>query len=253
MIAILSPAKSLNLDPSQIDFHSQARFEKEAFALSKILRRLKSTELMKLMDISEALATENLRRYKNFKRRHDLLNSKQALFTFAGDVYRGIEVADFDKEDISFAQEHIRILSGMYGLLRPMDLIQAYRLEMGSSMANSKGKNLYEFWGEQITKELNNDFKKLGSEVLINVASNEYFKAVKPKKLKARIIDIQFKEYRNGKLSFLSFNAKKARGLFARYMVKNRIVLEEDLKGFNYESYGFEEKLSSERDWLFVR
>lgn len=253
MIILISPAKSLNTSQATLTHHSTPRLMTDTWKLAKVLKTLKSNDLQELMGISEALATENAKRFKIFKRSQTEQNSKAAIETFDGDVYRGLEAQDFDENDIAFAQEHLRILSGLYGFLRPLDLIQEYRLEMGTSLETESGKNLYQFWGEKITKLLKKDLKESGSDLVVNLASDEYFKAIKKQKLKARMLNINFKEYREGELKFISFNAKKARGMMARYIIKHKLSEIESLKGFDTEGYSFSHDASTEDQWLFVR
>lgn len=253
MIVLLSPAKSLKETEGTITNYSEPRLMTQSWALVKVLRTMKYPEIMDLMHISENLATTNVKRYKTFKRKHTELNSKTAIETFDGDVYKGLNAESFDTDDLFYAQDHVRILSGLYGILRPLDLMQAYRLEMGTTLATDAGTNLYHFWGDKITKLLNKDLKASGSDLVVNLASNEYFKAVQTKQLKGKLLNINFKEYRDGQLKFISFNAKKARGLMTHYIVKNKIEDLEGLKGFNLENYAFDEEGSTENDWLFVR
>ena len=253
MIIVISPAKSLNLSPSSGPLQSTPVYQKEANQLVKVLRNYSKDDLQELMSISEAIATENVTRFKKFKMRSPESVSKQALELFSGDVYRGLEVDDFNEKDFEFAQSHLRILSGLYGVLRPGDLIQPYRLEMGTRLANAQGKNLYDFWGDKITRQINKALKESGGNLLVNLASNEYFKSLKKAKLKADILNINFKEYHNGTLKFLSFNAKVARGKMARFIIKNQITQSEDIKGFTSDGYYFSAEHSTESDWLFIR
>ncbi|MCI5084036.1 MAG: peroxide stress protein YaaA, partial [Saprospiraceae bacterium] len=199
------------------------------------------------------LATENERRYQRFGKRLKPEERKQAIFAFKGSVYQGLDVSDFTEEDLAFAQDHLRILSGLYGLLRPLDKIQAYRLEMGTKLENPAGKNLYDYWDQSITEKLNSDLPKGEEKVLLNLASQEYFKAVKPAAFKGKIIHINFKEERDGKYKIISFNAKVARGLMARYIIKNKITKSSDIKAFSEDNYLFNDKLSDEFNWIFTR
>jgi cytoplasmic iron level regulating protein YaaA (DUF328/UPF0246 family) len=254
MILLLSPAKTLDLteksyplDPSQASFRSNAQ------ELIAELRKYDKSSLRKLMSISDALAETNIERYHNFKKIHNQKNSKAAIYTFNGDVYRGLNAESFNKKDLAFAQDHLRILSGLYGYIKPMDLIQPYRLEMGSKLKNNKGKNLYEFWDNLITKAINKDLQSTKSDIILNLASNEYFSAVKKDGLKGKIVNIHFREYKKDELKFVSFTAKVARGMMSHYVIKNKLKKVEDLKGFDYEDYNFEEKLSSENELFFVR
>ncbi len=202
------------------------------------------------MGISENLANLNEERFKTFQKDYNFENSKQALLAFKGDVYTKIEVDSFTKEDFEFAQEHLRILSGLYGLLKPMDLIQPYRLEMGTRLENKKGKNLYEFWDKKIAKAIN---EAAGDKVIVNLASQEYFKAVDLKTVKSPIITIHFKEYKNDNYQVIGFFAKQARGMMVDYAIKNRITDPSELKLFNIEGYEFSETLSDKGNWVFVR
>jgi len=205
------------------------------------------------MGVSDAIAMLNHERFMNWDPQFSLQNAKQAVLAFKGDVYTGLNADSLDSGALSFAQRHMRILSGLYGLLRPLDLMQPYRLEMGLKFANRGGKNLYEFWGAEITRVLNEDLKKTASPVLINLASNEYFKAVKPKLLDAEIITPAFKDLKNGQYKMISFYAKKARGLMARYIIDNQLNEPEALKAFDSEGYFYCPKQSTARDWVFLR
>lgn len=253
MISILSPAKTLDMATSERSVVSSIRFPKETSSIVKELKKYGPAKLGSLMKISDKLALLNSDRNQAFTDTYDMDNSKEAIFAFKGGVYMGLGAEDFDEKELNFAQSNVRLLSGLYGLLRPLDLMQAYRLEMGTKLKLGKHKNLYEFWGDKITNQLQEDINSTGSNILINLASNEYFKAVNQKVLEARIINIVFKEYRDDKLKFISFNAKKARGLMTRYIVKNKIVDYNDLQGFNYEGYYYDDKLSTEHEWMFVK
>lgn len=253
MIALLSPAKSLDIEKDKYpDLHTEHCFPTETMQLVRILKKMSLQDLRGLMHISEKLGTENVTRYKQFKKDYPDELSAAAIFAFRGDVYQGFDADTANKNDIKYAQKHIRILSGLYGILRPMDKMQAYRLEMGTKLDNKKGKNLYEFWADKIAKQLNKDLAEMKSETIINLASNEYFKAVDQKKLKANIIDIDFREERDGKLKFVSFSAKKARGYMARFIVDHRIKTPEGLSEFNTEGYVYSSGLE-EGKMLFVR
>lgn len=253
MIVLLSPAKSLKEEPISRDHYTSPRYKKESFELIKVLRQYQENDLMKLMSISSNLAQENIKRYKSFRKDHTEQNSLIAVDTFDGDVYQGLQASEWTKEQTEYAQEHLRILSGLYGILRPLDLMHPYRLEMGTRLKTDNGNNLYQFWDYKITKELNKDLKSLASKTVINLASNEYFKAVKKDKLKADIITINFKEWRDGTLKFISFNAKKARGMMANYIIQNKLSDSNDIKGFNTDNYSFSQEHSTENEWLFVR
>lgn len=253
MLTLISPAKTLDYSPTEVKAQDTPAFRKNANELVDILKTKSSKELMELMSISQKLGDENFQRYQDFSNRYSEYNSKAALLAFKGDVYLGLDAESLNQDELEFAQNHLRILSGLYGVLRPLDKMQPYRLEMGTALPNQNGKNLYEFWGDQITKNLNRELSKQDNRYIINLASKEYFSAVNTKKLKAKIIDINFREYRNGKLMFLSFNAKKARGFMARYIIQNRLDKPEHLKSFNIENYYFSEELSSEDQYSFVR
>jgi uncharacterized protein len=206
-----------------------------------------------LMDISPKIADQNMNRNFYFSGEYTSDNSKQAFFAYRGDVYVGLDSEKFNAEDLQFAQVHIRIISGLYGILRPLDLIQEYRLEMGIKIKIGRKKDLYDFWKEKVTISLRDAIQKSGSEFLVNLASDEYFNVLDLKKLKTQIIKIQFREYKDNKLQFVSFNAKKARGSMARYIIKNRINETESLKGFDYDGYYYDEKISKENEFWFIR
>lgn len=254
MIAILSPAKSLDFE-KQFDIRStQTRFDKETNDLIAVLKTKSEEEIQTLMSISDKLAELNVERYDNFKKKSPK-HAKQAYLAFQGDVYQGMEAEDFTQEEHEYAQQHIRILSGLYGLLRPLDLIQPYRLEMGTKLETDEGNNLYEFWGDKITEQLKKDIADQGDNVLVNLASNEYFKSVDTKELKKKfqIIDIEFKDFKNGKYKIISFYAKKARGMMARYIIQNKIDNIEELKGFEVDGYSFDPQESTDSKLAFKR
>ncbi len=253
MLILLSPAKTLDETPNINPGQELPKFRKKTLELAEILKSYSPTKLKSLMHISDKLADLNHQRYQDFSSRYTGTNSKAAIFAFKGDVYVGLQADTLNEKDLEFAQKHLRILSGFYGLLRPLDKMQAYRLEMGTNLKNASGSNLYDFWQESITKEINASLKANGNQLIINLASNEYFKAVNKSKLKAEVLNIGFKEYRDDKLKFISFNAKKARGLMSHYIIKNKIESKEALKGFDYEGYGYVEDLSSEKEYMFVR
>jgi cytoplasmic iron level regulating protein YaaA (DUF328/UPF0246 family) len=254
MIAILSPAKSLDFEKQVNLRKTQRRFKEETSQLIEVLKTKSEQEVGELMNISDKLAQLNVERYDNFTKK-DPKHAKQAILAFQGDVYQGMEAEDFTQEEHDYAQQHIRILSGLYGLLRPLDLIQPYRLEMGTKLATDKGNNLYEFWGDKITDLLKKDLRSQGDKTLVNLASNEYFKSINKKELSKdfNIIDVEFKDFKNGKYKIISFFAKKARGLMARYIVKNQIERVEDLKGFDLDAYSFDEKDSTDSKLSFKR
>jgi hypothetical protein len=252
MIAILSPAKTLDYSPTESPA-TQPRLLERSENLVKTLRKKSAADLQELMSISEQLATLNRDRFQDFSTPFDQENAKPALLAFKGDVYQGLDVSDFNEEDLDVAQDHVRILSGLYGLLRPRDLMQAYRLEMGTRLATKQGKNLYEFWDSDITDLLNEDLKKTQSTHLVNLASVEYFKSLKTEDLVVPVLNIHFKENRNGKLKVITFNAKKARGRMARLIVKERLQAVEELKALDVNGYVYDAKVSEELDWVFVK
>jgi len=254
VITLLSPSKKLNFEPqNMVDNYTQCEFIKSAEILANKAKDLTESDLKELMDISDKLAQLNRERFDRWSLPFNSSNAKQAILAFDGGVYSGLRANTFSDKDFGFAQDHLRILSGLYGILKPLDLIQPYRLEMGVLFQNPKGKNLYDFWKQSITDNLNNTLKKHPSPVIINCASVEYFSAIDLSKLKGSILSIVFKEYRNGELKFISFNAKKARGLMTQYIVKNKIDDHTNIKDFNYEDYKFDSKLSEDSKFVFTR
>lgn len=253
MIVLLSPAKTLDYSPNKTSATAAPIFRKESKALIDVLRKHSSKDIQKLMKVSEKIADLNVERYKNYSTRFTKKNSKASLLAFDGDVYKGLNAQEFNASQIKFAQSHVRILSGLYGMLRPLDSLQAYRLEMGTKLRTDQGKNLYDFWGDKITKQINKELKDAKLKWVVNLASNEYFKSIKPDQLKAEIITPNFKEYKGDELKFISFNAKKARGMMTNYIVKSKIKAIDDLKGFNYEGYSFSEEHSKGNNLIFVR
>ena len=254
MITLLSPSKKLNLDSQDIiDHYTQCEFIKSAETLANEAKNLTENDLKDLMDISDKLAKLNRERFDRWALPFNQENAKQAVLAFDGGVYSGLKADTFSEKDFTFAQDHLRILSGLYGILKPLDLIQPYRLEMGVGFQNPRGKDLYAFWKESITKSLNKTLKKHSSPVIINCASIEYFSAIDLSKLNGDILSIVFKEYRDGELKFISFNAKKARGLMTQYIMKNKIDKLNDIKDFNYEDYKFDSKLSEDNTFVFTR
>ncbi|MEE3157917.1 MAG: peroxide stress protein YaaA [Pseudomonadota bacterium] len=254
MLMVISPAKTLDYDtPPVIDKSTQPRFVEHSVELIEVLREKSPQDIAKLMSLSDKLASLNVARYGSWERESTPQNAKQALLAFKGDVYTGLNAEDFSTDDFAFAQQHLRMLSGLYGLLRPLDLMQPYRLEMGTKLVNPRGKDLYTFWGERISQWLNEDLEAQGDQVLLNLASQEYFGAVKPKALNARVIDTVFKDQKNGQYKIISFYAKKARGLMARYVIKERLQDPEGLKDFNLDGYRFDAASSSENQLVFLR
>ncbi len=254
MLVVISPAKNLDYEtPAATKMHSQPLFLDHAQQLIEQLRQLAPHDISSLMGISDKLGLLNFDRFQQWAQPFDADNAKQALLAFNGDVYTGLQAESFSAADFTYAQQHLRILSGLYGLLRPLDLMQAYRLEMGTKFANSRGANLYAFWGDIITEALNKQLQQLKSQTLINLASNEYFKSVKPKQLNAEVITPVFKDWKNDKYKIISFYAKKARGLMAAYIIQQRITDLEGLKGFDLAGYGYNEAMSSAGELVFTR
>ena len=254
MISLLSPAKTLDFEsPERVSELSIPQFTADANRLVRILKKKSTNEIKDLMHISDALAKLNRDRYRGFKKEYTDENSKSAIHAFKGDVYLGLEAASLNQEELKFANSHIRILSGLYGILLPFDRMQPYRLEMGTKLENKKGSNLYHYWGDTLSKTLNKQLKEQGSDIILNLASKEYFKAVDTKKLRAKVINVDFREEENGELKFKSFFAKKARGLMARYILKNRIDDIPSVYGFDYENYRISEEHSTEDRLMFVR
>jgi len=254
MLVTLSPSKGQDFEePALSKKYSKPADLKDSELLIKELRKIKSKQLREMMDISENIAELNVDRYKTFKTPFTTKNAKQAIFAFKGDVYSGLELSSFDEDDYAYAQDHLRILSGLYGCLRPLDLIQPYRLEMKTKLKNERGDNLYQFWDDRITRSINKELKKQKEAVLVNLASNEYFKSVKPKLLEGRLLNINFKETRNGKTRVVAIFAKRARGMMADYIIRNRIENPEDLKKFRLGGYRFNKDLSDDKQWTFER
>ena len=254
MLIVVSPAKSLDYDsPLPTEEYSRPELLKQSRQLNKRLRDFSSFDLMELQKVSNRIAELNVERNHAWKTPFTPGNARQALFAFKGDVYIGLDAYSMTEANLEFAQEHLRILSGLYGVLRPLDLMQPYRLEMGTRLKTSDADNLYQFWGGQITQTLNKQLRTSGSQVLVNLASNEYFKSVKPKELNAEIITPVFKEHKNGAFKVLSFFAKKARGMMARYIIDNQIIDAEQLKDFDVEGYSFHPALSDGHTWTFTR
>lgn len=250
MLILISPAKTLDYSATDFTDSTQPDFQTDTHSLVRIMKKKSAKEIAALMHISDNLAELNNGRFKNFQKDFTVENSKQALLAFKGDVYTKIDVDDYSKADFDFAQKHLRILSGLYGLLKPLDMIQPYRLEMGIRLENKKGKNLYEFWDKKIAKAIN---EAANGQTVINLASQEYFKAVHLKTLKSPLIDIEFKEYRDGAYKIIGIFAKQARGMMSNFAIKNRITDAEQLKTFDQEGYEYSEKLTSDSQWVFVR
>ncbi len=254
MLLVVSPAKNLDYDsPLATEQFSQPELLEHSQLLIKQCKKLTPADISSLMGISDKLAGLNAARFGEWATPFTQENARQAILAFNGDVYTGLDAKSFSEKDFAFAQQHMRILSGLYGLLKPLDLMQAYRLEMGKKLDNDRGSNLYQFWGEIITEHLNAAIEAQGDNVLINLASNEYFKSVKKKSLKAEVITPAFKDWKNGQYKMISFFAKKARGLMARYIIENQITDVEQLKGFDVAGYQYSTELSKANDWVFTR
>ncbi len=258
MIFVISPAKALDYEtPVTVSTHTQPDFLDDSAALIDVLREKTPADIAELMSLSDPLATLNVARYASWSRPFSAENARQAVLAFNGDVYEGLDAKSLGEDDLAWAQDHLRILSGLYGVLRPLDLMQAYRLEMGTRLVNPRGKNLYEFWGERITDELNRLLtreEEAGHErVLLNLASDEYFKSVKPKKLKGRIVTPVFEDWKGGRYKIISFYAKRARGLMSRYVITNRIDEVNALRGFDSEGYAFAADASDADTLVFRR
>ena len=254
MIILINSSKTLDFQqPPQISKCTEPEQLTDAEYLVRELRALSESEISGLMGVSRKLANLTVERYANWKTPFTLANAKQALLAFKGDVYSGIEVESYTMKDFSFAQKHLRILAGLYGILRPLDLIQPYRLEMATKLSTDRGRNLYEFWGTRIHASLKKFIQQEKSGVLINLCSAEYLKSVLPKRLNAVLITPIFKEHRNGGYRSVTIYAKKARGLMCNFIIKNHLTDVEALKDFDVQGYKFNQKMSSETDWLFTR
>jgi len=254
MLIVISPAKTLDYEtPAKTKVFTTPEYLQHSQQLIDELRTLSALDIAELMKVSINIAELNFGRYESWKLPFSEKNAKQAVLAFKGDVYTGLEADTFNSKDFKFAQAHLRTLSGLYGLLRPLDLMQPYRLEMGTRLENSRGKNLYEFWGEEITQGLNQQLKKIKSKYLINLASNEYFKAVKVKQLDAEVITPAFKEYKNGDYKMIGVYAKKARGMMSKYIIKHQLTDPEAIKSFAEEGYRYNKKLSIGNNWVFSR
>ncbi len=254
MLIVLSPAKSLDYEsPVKTRKFTQPQFLDDARELIATLRDYTPDQLSELMNISPKLGELNVERYANWHPPFDTGNARQAAFAFTGDVYVGLDINSLSAADLDFAQKHLRILSGLYGVLRPLDLMQPYRLEMGTSLKTAAGSNLYQFWGTRITDALNASLKKQKQPVLVNLASNEYFKSVKVKQLCADVITPVFKDYKNGQYKVISFHAKKARGMMAAWIINNRASNAGDLIGFDVAGYRYSARASSADKPVFLR
>lgn len=254
MLVVVSPAKKLNFDDlAPFETHSQPDFLDHSEELVDVARKLSRADLSRLMKISDALADLNYQRFQAFSQPFDLGNAKQAALAFSGDTYMGLDAPSLTEEDFAFAQDHLRILSGLYGLLRPLDLMQPYRLEMGTRLQNDRGSDLYAFWGDIITDAINEAVAGHRDQTLINCASNEYFKSVRPKKLTGKVITPVFKEIKAGQAKVLGMFAKRARGMMARHIIENRLETPEGIKDFTMGGYQYRPDLSTDSDWVFTR
>lgn len=254
MITLLSPSKKLNFKHQDaVSLFTHCDFIESAQELVDKAKNLTSQDLKDLMKISDSLAKLNQKRFNSWSLPFNNENAKQAILAFDGGVYSGLEAETFDKKDLEFAQEHLRILSGLYGVLKPLDLIQPYRLEMGIKFENKRGKNLYDFWSHDVTQNLNEKIKSHDNKTILNCSSNEYFNVIDQKLLDGNVLNTVFKEYRDGELKFISFNAKKARGLLAKFVINNKITSNKDLKDFDLENYKFDLSLSDKSTFVFTR
>lgn len=253
MLFVISPAKNLDFEtPATTKTASQPRYLAQSTKLITQLKKLSVQEVASLMSLSDKLAGLNLSRFQSWQTPFNADNAKQAMLAFNGDVYTGLDATTLDEAGLTFAQQHLRILSGLYGVLKPLDYMQPYRLEMGTKLANTAGKDLYDFWGDELTQSLIAE-PAFADKVLINLASNEYFKAIKTRQLNARIITPIFKDAKNGQYKIISFYAKKARGLMSRYIIDHKITEPEAIKGFDREGYYFSEAQSKGDEWVFLR
>ncbi|MAB97446.1 MAG: peroxide stress protein YaaA [Pseudomonadaceae bacterium] len=254
MLLVISPAKTLDYEtPSVTERFTLPEHLDHAQDLITQLRDFSPQQIAELMHLSDKLAGLNAARFGSWTPNFTTENAKQALLAFKGDVYTGLNAENFAEADFDFAQQHLRMLSGLYGVLRPLDLMQPYRLEMGTKLANPRGKDLYAFWGERISGWLNQALAEQGDDVLLNLASNEYFGAVKRKALNARIINTEFRDLKNDQYKIISFYAKKARGLMARYVIKERLRDPQGLKDFNYQGYAYSSERSTPDNLVFLR
>ncbi len=254
MLMIISPAKTLDYEsPLKTESFTIPDYLENSAELIEIMSKKSLRDLVKMMQVSQKIAELNVDRFKSWELPFSPVNARQALLAFKGDVYNGINTSTLSEDDFSYAQRHLRILSGLYGLLRPLDLIQPYRLEMGLKLNSKKVNTLYQFWGDKITDELTLLLEEQETPVLVNLASNEYFKSVKTKNLECRLITPEFRDLKNGEYKIVQFFAKKARGLMVRYAIDNSIIKSEDLKNFDYDGYTFNSELSLTDKWVFSR
>jgi cytoplasmic iron level regulating protein YaaA (DUF328/UPF0246 family) len=254
MLILLSPAKSLDYEtPPTLDFHTVPDMVKESSQLIDILRELSPSDVASLMDLSDKLSTLNVARFGAWRPRFTANNSKQAVLAFNGDVYEGLDAPSLKEADLMWAQDHLRILSGLYGLLRPLDWMQPYRLEMGTKLPNARGKDLYAWWGDRLALHINERLAQLGDDLLVNLASQEYFKAVKRKCLQARVVECVFEDYKGGAYKVISFHAKRARGLMARHIITHQLKRADQLSSFDADGYAFAAEASDAQRLVFRR
>ncbi|MCF9045268.1 peroxide stress protein YaaA [Acinetobacter nectaris] len=254
MLALVSPAKTLDYEtPLPTDQFTQPRLLDQSEKLIDVCHQLSASQVASLMSVSEKIAQLNVERFRDWQKDFDFSNARQAIFAFKGDVYTGLDAYSLSDADLSYAQTHFRMLSGLYGLLRPFDLMMPYRLEMGTRLSNERGTNLYQFWEDRITQVINQDLESANAKLLLNVASDEYFKAVKTEKVQADIIKPVFLDQKNGQYKVISFYAKKARGLMARFMLENKIDQVEGLKAFAVDGYYLDAANSSSKELVFKR
>ncbi len=254
MLFVLSPAKSLDYEtPLGDQKHTAPLFVKQSKALIDVLRGYSPPQISELMDVSDALAGLNVARYQTWSSRATTKNARQALLAFNGDVYEGLNARDLDADSLAWAQDHLCILSGLYGVLRPLDLMQAYRLEMGTPLPTAAGKDLYQFWGSQISEYLNSRLRSDVTPVVVNLASQEYFKSVQLTALKARVVECVFQEYKSGKYKIVSFSAKRARGMMARFAIENRVQTPDQLRAFDTDGYTWVARESTPERLVFQR
>jgi uncharacterized protein len=255
MLLLLSPAKIQNFEPQKVvSTFTQPEFMDAAELLIDKIKQLSLSELAKLLDVNSSLAQLNVDRHFNWQRPFTTKNAKQTVFAFNGEVYHGLDAKTLSPDDLKYLQSHLRILSGLYGILRPFDLIQPYRLDVSTRLKTDAGNNLYAFWGNRITEALNKAIKASGGpQVLLNLSSGEYFKSINRKLLKAEVIDFEFLQYKNDEYKPIVIYIKKARGMMVRYVIENRIENVEDLKGFNADGYWFSPQLSTENKLVFTR
>ena len=254
MLSVISPAKSLNFESiSKKTESSLPLFLSKSKEIIEVVKKLNNKQIIDLMSVSQDLAQLNFDRFQNWSLPFNEENAKQAVFSFNGGVYKGLDINTFCSKDLRYAQNHLRIISGLYGLLKPLDLIQPYRLEMGTKLSIKASKNLYDFWKETITDSINQEIEKNRHQYLLNLASNEYFSSIDQKNINAEIINPVFKDFKNGEYKVISFFAKNARGLMASYQLKNKINSLDDLKAFNEQGYYYSEKMSLKSNLVFIR